>query len=110
MDTSVDAAVNGNGYEFSLKRNWWTQVYAWWPQDIGQNQWFRLAPSYGSENGWDCILQILNEGIYIDKNNGTPKAWITVQNNTPAQTFQNTVEFFGLLDIVINVLSAPSNY
>jgi hypothetical protein len=107
MGSNVDVGINA--YEFSLKRNWQVTIYVWWPQDIGANQWFRLAPAFGADNGWDCILQILNEGISID-NDGTPMAYMTVENLTPKQTFKNRVEFFGVVDVVMNVVSAPSNF
>jgi hypothetical protein len=101
VDQAVDVGLSA--FEFSFKPGWFFTVNVWWPGEIGPNQWFRLAPSFGQDNGFGAKVKIVDEGISLGTHAGFPIAYMTLENLS-----SKSIDFFGVVNGFINILSAPS--
>lgn len=103
MNHSVDLWTSG---QISLKRGKTSTHWISWKDDVAQEQWYRIAPSfpkgYRGQAGWSA--EVVSEGTFVDKD-GTNKAYIKIKN-----TSGDDVEDEGVIAFVLTVMASPDHH
>lgn len=103
MSHSVDLWTTG---QITLKKGRTATHWSGWKNDVAQEQWYRVAPSfpkgYRRQAGWRA--EILSEGTFVDED-GTNKAYIKIKN-----TSGDDVDDEGVIAFVLTIMATPNHH
>lgn len=103
MNHSVDLWTTG---QISLSRGRTATHWISWKDDVAQEQWYRIAPSFPKGHRWQAgwRLEIVSEGRFVDED-GTNKAYIKIKN-----TSGDDVADEGVIVFDLTVMASPTHH